>query len=49
MENIPVGRGSDSPIIRGIFKNDTKSRSVNNALQQLGVDPNSTKDFFYQL
>ena len=46
MENTPTGRADDLPTILGIFKNDPKSRSVNNSLQQLDFDPNSVQDFF---
>ena len=48
MENTPTGCGSDLPTILIILKNDRKSRSVNNFLQPLDLDPNRIKDFFYQ-
>ena len=48
MENTPAGCGSDLPTILRILKNDRKSRSVNNFLQPLDLDPNRIKDLFYQ-
>ena len=48
MENTPTGCGSDLPTILRILKNDRKSRSVNNSLQPLDLDPNIIKDCFYQ-
>ena len=48
MENTPTGCGSDLPTILRIFKNDRKSRSVNNFLQPLDLDPNRINDFVYQ-
>ena len=46
MENTPTRHGSDLPTILRIFKNDRKSRSVNNFLQPLDLDPNRIKDLF---
>ena len=43
MENTPTGCGSDLPSILRTFKNDPKSRSVNNFLECSDVDPNSRK------
>ena len=48
MENSPTVCADDLPTILGIVKNDPKSRSVNNSLQQLDFDPNSIKDLFDQ-
>jgi hypothetical protein len=48
MENTAIGCGSDLPTILRILKNDRKSRSVNNFLQPLDLDPNRIKDLFYQ-
>ena len=42
MENTPMGCGSDLPRILGMSENYPKSRSVNNFLQRLDLDPNST-------
>ena len=44
----PTGCADDLPTILGILKNDPKSRSVNNSLQQLIFYPNSIKDVFDQ-
>ena len=44
MENTPAGRADDLPTIWKIFKNDPKSRSVNNSLQRLNFDPSN---FFF--
>ena len=41
MTNTPTGCCSDLRPILGIFKNISESRSVNNAFQQLDLDPNS--------
>ena len=41
MENTPTGRADDLPTILRIFKNDPKSKSVNNSLRQLDFHPNS--------
>ena len=54
MENTPTGCGSDLPTILRISKNDRKSRSANNFLQPLDLDPNRigegvTKSFFTKL
>jgi hypothetical protein len=43
-----TGCGSDLPTILRILKNDRRSRSVNNSLQPLDLDPNRIKDFAYQ-
>ena len=43
MGNTPTGRADDLPTILGISKNELKSRSVNNSLQRLDLDPNSRK------
>ena len=48
MENTPTGCGSHLYTILRTFKNDRKSRSVNNSLEWSDLDPNSTKDFFDQ-
>ena len=48
MENTPTGCADDLPSILAIFKNDPKSRSVNNSLQRPDLDPGSINDFFYQ-
>ena len=48
MENTPTVCADNLPTILGIFKNEPKSRSVNNSLQQLDFDPNSIKDVFCQ-
>ena len=48
MENTPTVCGSDLPTILGILKNDGKSRSVNNSLQPLNLEPNRIQYFFYQ-
>jgi hypothetical protein len=48
MENTPAGCGSDLPTNLRILKNDRKSRSVNNFLQPLDLDPNNVKYYFYQ-
>jgi hypothetical protein len=48
MENTPTGCGSDLPTILRILKNDRKSRSVDNFLQPLDLDPNRIKYFVYQ-
>ena len=48
MENTPTGCGSDLPTILRFLKNDWKSRSVNNFLQPLDLDPNRIKDVVYQ-
>jgi hypothetical protein len=48
IENTPTGCGSDLPTILRILKNDRKSRSVNNFLQPLDLDPNRIKYLFYQ-
>ena len=47
MENTPTGRADDLPTFLGIFKNDPK-RSVNNSLQRLDLDPQSTVFVVYQ-
>jgi hypothetical protein len=39
-QNTSTGCGSDLPAIMHILKNDRKSRSVNNFLQPLDLDPN---------
>ena len=48
MGNTPIGCGSDLPSVLGLFKNDPKSRSVNNSFQRLDLDPNSIKYVSYQ-
>ena len=48
MQNTPAGCGSHLPSILRTFKNDPKSRSVNNFLECSDLDPNSGKDLFYQ-
>jgi hypothetical protein len=48
MENTPTGCGSDLPTILRILKNDRTSRSVNNFLQPLDLDPNRIPFFVYQ-
>jgi hypothetical protein len=45
MENTPTGCGRDLPTILRILKNDKKSRSVNNFLQPLDLDPNRIQVF----
>jgi hypothetical protein len=47
-QNTPTGCGSHLPSILRPFKNDPKSRSVNNFLECTDLDPNSRKDLFYQ-
>jgi hypothetical protein len=44
--NTPTDCGSDLPTILKILKNERKSRSVNNFLQPLDLDPNRIKDFY---
>ena len=46
MENTPTGCAVDLPTILGIYKNESKSRSVNISFQRLIFDPNSTKVVF---
>jgi hypothetical protein len=48
MQNTPAGCGSNLPLLLRTFKNDSKSRSVNNFLECSDLDPNSRKDVFYQ-
>jgi hypothetical protein len=48
MGNTPTGRANDLPTMLAIFKSDPKSRSVNNLLQQLDLDPNSITNLFDQ-
>ena len=48
MENTPTGCGSDLPTSLRILKNDRKSRSVNNSLQRLDLEPNGRTNFCYQ-
>ena len=45
MGNTPMGRADDLPTILEISINDSKTKSVNNSLQQPDFDPNSIKDF----
>ena len=46
MENIPTGLANDLPTILKTLENEFKSRSVNNFLQRLNLDPNGV---FYLL
>ena len=46
MENTPTGCADDSLSILSIFRNDPRSRSVTNLLQQLDCDPHSKKTCF---
>ena len=46
MENAPTECGSDLLAIREFSKNGSRSRSVNNSLQRLDLDPNSTLVLF---
>ena len=46
MENTPTDCGSDLPTVLKILKNERRSRSVNNFLQPLDLDPNRIKDFY---
>ena len=46
MENTLTVRADDLPSILGILKQDPKSRSVNDFLQQLDFDPNSITVIF---
>ena len=48
MENTPMVCADDLTSIRGIFKNDPKSRSVNNSLQRLDLDSSSVICFCCQ-
>ena len=48
MQNTSTGCGRHLPTILGIFKNHSKSRSVNNFFKCSDLDPNSVKDFVYQ-
>ena len=48
MENTPMGCADDLSTIMGIYKNDSKSKSVHNSLQQLDFDPDSIKGFVCQ-
>ena len=48
MENAPTGHADDLPRILGIFRNYSKSRSVNIFVQQLDFTPNCIEDFIYQ-
>jgi hypothetical protein len=48
MDNTPTGCGSDLPTNLTILKKSRKSRSVNNSLQPLDLDPNRINDFVYQ-
>jgi hypothetical protein len=43
MENTPTVCADDLPSVLGIFKNDPKSKSVNNVLQRLDLDPDKYK------
>ena len=46
MQNSPKGCGSHLPTILGTFKNDLKSRSVNNCLECSDLDPHRGKNIF---
>ena len=48
MENTPTVCANDLPTFLRNFKNDPKSRSVNNVLQRLDFEPGSIHFFVYQ-